>query len=67
MLPALASWPQLNVAVMNFTEPELARLLQLEQAGRNRTNFLLRIHSRFNRVRGEREKRELFTGGKNGK
>ncbi len=57
----LDSWVDLNDALMAVTdEKELTRLLAAEQRGRNRTTFIKRIHSRLNKVRADRERRELL-------
>lgn len=56
---ALQDWAALNEAVMRLDEDGVARLLRLERGGRNRLTFTLRLHARLNRLRRERERKEL--------
>lgn len=56
---ALVSWVALNNAIRDADEQTCRELLKLEQAGRKRKMFLLRIHSRLNKVRADRERVEL--------
>lgn len=58
--PALQSWQILNDYIVNASEEECLQLLELERTGRARKMFLYRIHSRFNRMRYARERRELL-------
>lgn len=55
----LRTWNGLNAALRSCTEAYARRLLQLEQTGRRRKLFLLRIHSRLNYIRAQRERRSL--------
>ena len=55
----LENWYKLNDALRECTEDEAKDLLKREQAGKNRSRFVLRIHSRINRTRAERERGEL--------
>lgn len=57
---ALRTWEGLNAALM-ATESEVwvRCLLEAERRGRNRARVLHRIHSRINRLRAARERREL--------
>lgn len=55
----LANWNTLNGAIMGLGEVEVARLLDSEVGGANRLTFVLRLHSRLNRLRRERERRAL--------
>lgn len=56
----LQSWEILNDFIVGASETECERLLEVEKKGRGRKNFLLRIHSRLNRMRYARERRELL-------
>lgn len=56
---ALISWVTLNRFVKDATEEECEQLLEMELGGRARRLFVNRIHSRLNKVRAERERREL--------
>lgn len=56
---ALKSWHWLQEGLRDCDEKFAVRLLQAEQNGLNRTGFVLRIHSRINRLRRARERREL--------
>lgn len=56
---ALASWIGLNKVIMVYGEEACNQLLDAERAGRRRLMFLLRIHSRLNKLRAVRERAEL--------
>lgn len=56
---ALASWQSLNDALRRCSEAEAEELLAAEKSGRKRLMFLLRIHSRINKTRADRERAEL--------
>lgn len=56
---ALTNWVTLNRFVKDATEEECEQLLEMEFNGRARKLFVNRIHSRLNKVRAERERREL--------
>ena len=55
----LESWEALNTHLLNVGEKECLRLLAAERAGDRRLTFLLRIHSRLNKIRAQRERKEL--------
>lgn len=57
--PALRTWVALNAAMRICTEEYALKLLHLERTGRRRKQFLLRIHSRINFIRAQRERLEL--------
>lgn len=59
--PPLTSWLALNAYLQHpqATEEHVRRLLDDELAGRRRRTFLLRIHSRYNKLRADRERAEL--------
>lgn len=57
--PILRTWIRLNDYVRKASEVECEELLKVERAGRRRKMFILRIHSRLNRLRRERERKEL--------
>ena len=57
--PALRTWEGLNEALMKIDEKEIQKLLKTELAGRRRAAFTKRIHARLNKVRADRERREL--------
>jgi len=59
--PALQTWSGLNAALRTATESRCHELLKEELRGRRRRQFLKRIHSRLNRVRAIRERRELLS------
>lgn len=52
-------WLGFNRSLARLDESQLARALEAELAGKNRPSYIERIHTRFNSVRVEREKREL--------
>jgi len=53
---ALDSWADLNKFLLDADEGECVQLSSEERRGRRRQQFLLRIHSRFNKVRAENER-----------
>lgn len=57
--PTLVSWIALNKVIRKADEPTCEKLLKEELAGRSRSQFLKRIHSRLNKVRADRERKEL--------
>ena len=57
---ALASWLALNAFLKSATEPQCWELLKEERTGKKRLNYLIRIYGKANRLRSERERRELL-------
>ena len=57
--PALKTWDSLNKVVRIANEEQCFQLLKEEKKGRARQTFLLRIHSRLNKVRADRERQAL--------
>jgi hypothetical protein len=57
---ALTTWELLNTALLWATEQDCRALINKEMKGRRRRQFLLRIHSRLNRIRAERERVEIL-------
>ena len=55
----LSTWNSLNAFLSMASEQNCHELLHLEKRGKCRLTFLLRIHSRLNKVRADRERREL--------
>lgn len=55
----LKSWVALNNALLTADEDLCHKLLKEEKNGRKRLRFLLRIHSRLNKVRADRERTEI--------
>lgn len=51
----LDNWRALNLFIVTASEAACTDLLKQEQAGKRRTVFITRIHSRLNRVRRVRE------------
>jgi hypothetical protein len=62
LLALLGNWNTLNGAMMGLSEGEVVELLSKERRGANRLSFALRLHSRLNRLRRERERRTLARG-----
>lgn len=58
----LSSWVNMNEALKTLTEDKCWKLLEEEKAGQKRAQFMLRIHGRANKLRAERERRELLGG-----
>lgn len=54
--PSLKTWDNLQLTLKIATEDECKDLLQQEKRGRGRFAFLSRIHSRYNVLRGMRER-----------
>lgn len=57
--PVLKTWIGLNDFLMSASEESCEKLLQEELKGRKRRQFMLRIHSRLNKLRAIRERKEL--------
>lgn len=55
----LNSWAELNNVLREASEKTSRELLEAELAGEKRKLYVLRIHSRMNRVRAARERAEL--------
>jgi hypothetical protein len=55
----LDSWTHLNAYLLKADEQACVELLKREQTGKNRVRFVLRIHSRYNRMRAHRERKAL--------
>jgi hypothetical protein len=55
----LKTWMTLNAFVNTCSEKEAQELMKLEIKGSKRKNFIMRCYSRFNRMRAERERKEL--------
>lgn len=54
------SWLDLNARLKDANEKSCEELLQIEKTYKKRPHFLLRIYGRFNKLRSERERRELL-------
>lgn len=60
--PTLRSWTALNDFLRDCSQQAAERLLKEELDGRQRKQFLSRIHSRINKTRADKERAELLTG-----
>lgn len=56
----LDTWVDLNKFIMKADEQDCHKLLKLELKHRKRKIFALRIHSRLNKVRATRERKEIL-------
>lgn len=56
----LTTWINLNEALMGGDLALAERLLAEEKKGKKRKQFLLRIHSRINKLRADAERAELI-------
>lgn len=56
----LETWKALNKKLENATEKECWDLLKKEKDGKNRPQFKLRIFGRANKMRTERERKEIL-------
>jgi hypothetical protein len=57
---ALNTWAELNAALKDCTEKEALKLMETERAGGNRARVLIRLHSRMNKLRADRERKEIM-------
>lgn len=55
------TWTELNTTLRESDESTAKRLLEWERKHLRRPRFLLRIHGRFNKLRGQREAQELLS------
>ena len=55
----IATWHGLNTHLLNADERLANQMLEAEKKGRKRWRMLHRIHGRINKLRAERERREL--------
>jgi hypothetical protein len=54
-------WAEFNQQLMQLVdETQVHKLLVKEQRGQRRLAYLMRLHSRFNKLRSKREKSELL-------
>jgi hypothetical protein len=60
----LRSWWTLHRAIMGLDEQQCEQLLQAERVGQARERFMLRIRSRMDRLRKEREKLDIHKRAK---
>lgn len=56
---ALKSWMLLNDDLRGADEERCQMLLNAELADKKRRQFVMRIHSRLNKVRADRERKDL--------
>lgn len=54
------AWDDLNAALMKADRKTAEGMLDAERKGRQRKMFLLRIHSRINKLRAHAERQELI-------
>lgn len=62
MQAALGNWVTCNEFLRTASENEAYTLLYHEQRGKRRVQYMLRMHSRFNHERAQRERTELLNG-----
>mgnify|MGYP001281156260 CR=1 FL=1 len=54
-------WAKFNTALMKIEdEVIIGAIIGLEDEGKNRTRVKLRLHARMNKLRAERERREIM-------
>lgn len=53
------TWKKLNDLLRSADEKACLKLLEQERGSRRRRQYLLRIHSRLNKVRADRERAAL--------
>lgn len=56
----LSSWIALNEFIATATQKQATDLLTQELDGKRRKQFVLRIHSRLNKVRADNEREQLL-------
>lgn len=61
-LEVLRDWSKLNKVLMKMDEEEVGELLEVEKGSKGRLTFLLRLQARLNKLRRERERKELAAG-----
>ena len=54
----LQTWATVMQAIVYMNEDELKAALEAELEGQRRKDIILRLHRKFNRLRGEREMKE---------
>ena len=59
--PQLATWIALNEAIMSGDIKLAERLLAEESAGKRRKQFMLRLHSRINKLRAQDERAAIMS------
>ena len=59
---ATSNWLKINEKLNTFTEEELKKMILLELQTKQRLHILHRLKRRFDRVRGDRERREIVLG-----
>jgi hypothetical protein len=57
-------WTVLNNLLRNATEKQAKRLMDDERAGEGRIDHVLRCYKRYNKMRRDREMKELTTAPK---
>jgi len=60
----LRNWVVLNQKLMSLDEKNVVQLIEHEKKHKARIRILLRLHNRFSRLRGERERAELASHAK---
>jgi hypothetical protein len=60
------NWDELNDLILEVSEEDALEMLAEELATKRRKGYLKRIHSRINRLRNEREKKELYATSSSG-
>jgi hypothetical protein len=58
----LTSMGTLNTMLMDLTEDDVLKLIEVERRSAKRVVVLTRLHGRFNRLRAARERRRLLAG-----
>jgi hypothetical protein len=58
----LGNWVGLNAALMELPIEPVRQLLDAEMAGRQRPQLILRLHSRFNKLRAVEERGRILRG-----
>lgn len=64
MDPEIQTWARLNKTLRSSTEDDCEILLNKELRNACRGRFLLRIHGRLNKLRAQRERREILQKAK---
>lgn len=57
----LRTWNSLNAALRNIDEKGCQSLLDFEKKTKRRSQILIRLFGKYNRLRADRERRELLT------
>lgn len=60
---SISNWMKVSdIIYTNATEEDLLVMMKIEKEGKNRSYIISRLHSRYNKMRVARERKELLNG-----